>query len=270
MVQYNPLIGAYSTRIPWVPTPTEIMRRAAILDMISSCTPGSVLEIGCGSGALLYDLSRKNYWGKGVDTSNEALKIARSMAESFKNKFHVGPVLTEKDKKSFDYVIAIAVLEHIKEDGDALKQWREYLKKKGVLILSVPAHQSMWGKNDELAGHYRRYERSNLVKLVEDSGFSVRCVHSYGFPVLNIHKFVSKWISGIRVYRGEKTAGVLTKQEATAGSGIERPIWQKLIGIYSGDLFKPLWMAMFALQRIFYKTDNGSGYVLIAGSHQHG
>ena len=43
------------------------------------------------------------------------------------------------------------------------KQWREYLRPSGWLLLSVPAHQDHYGAADELVGHYRRYERDTLT-----------------------------------------------------------------------------------------------------------
>ena len=53
---------------------------------------------------------------------------------------------------------AFEVLEHIDDDALALKQWREYLRPSGWLLLSVPAHQDQYGAADELVGHYRRYD----------------------------------------------------------------------------------------------------------------
>jgi SAM-dependent methyltransferase len=264
LVKYDPIIGAYSLGIPWVPTPTEIMKRKAILDMIDSCTPGSVLEIGCGSGALIYDLALKTFWGKGIDTSIEALTIARALTQSCARNFRLDSEIDETDKKSYDYVFSIAVLEHIKEDGDALRQWGECLKPNGILVLAVPAHQKLWGRNDELSGHYRRYEHYDLIRLVNNAGFSVISSYSYGYPAINILKSINKWISEIKAYRKRRKRIRVTKSEGTAKSGIDRRIWQKLFGLYSGYLFKYLWKILFSLQRKYYGSDKGTGYVLMA------
>ena len=264
MAKYDPIIGAYSLDIPWVPTPTEIMKRATILDMIDSCTPGSVLEIGCGSGALIYDLTLKNFWGKGVDTSIEALTIARTLTQSGERKFRLDSEIDETDKRSYDYIFSISVLEHIEDDGDALKQWGECLKPNGILLLAVPAHQNLWGKNDELSGHYRRYERSDLIRLVNNAGFSVISTYCYGYPVINMLKYIGKWKSEIRAYRKRRRGIRVTKAEATAKSGVSRPVWEKIFGLYSGDSFKVLWRMLFSLQRKYYGSDKGTGYVLMA------
>ena len=47
------------------------------------------------------------------------------------------------------------------------------LKKDGCLILSVPAFSWLYGQRDVQLGHYRRYDKSQLIILVEKSGFII-------------------------------------------------------------------------------------------------
>ena len=77
MPQFDPILGFYAPEVPWVPSIAHIIRRAAILDAIQDKPIGRVLEIGCGGGAFLRDLSNKGFYGKGVDTSETALKVAK-------------------------------------------------------------------------------------------------------------------------------------------------------------------------------------------------
>jgi SAM-dependent methyltransferase len=83
----------------------------------------------------------------------------------------------------FDCVLALEVLEHIEDDVAALRRWVSWLKPSGHLLLSVPAHMSKWTPADELGGHWRRYERSELRERLQAGGLSVLTVWSYGFPV---------------------------------------------------------------------------------------
>jgi hypothetical protein len=39
--------------------------------------------------------------------------------------------------------------------------------------LTVPAHQWLWSRIDELSGHHRRYGRRRLTRLLEENGFEV-------------------------------------------------------------------------------------------------
>ena len=65
------------------------------------------------------------------------------------------------------------MIEHIEDDHAALESVREALKPTGTLVLSVPALGALYGPKDVAVGHFRRYDRDQLVGLIERSGFRV-------------------------------------------------------------------------------------------------
>lgn len=81
---------------------------------------------------------------------------------------------------SFDLVCAFDVIEHCAPDSDVLVEFFRVLVPGGRLLLSVPAYQWAWTDHDERAGHYRRYTRSRLLRVVAEAGYVVRRA-SYGF-----------------------------------------------------------------------------------------
>lgn len=264
MVGYDPTFGVYSTDKSWVPNPNEIMKRAAILDLVKTLKAGSVLEIGCGAGALIHDLARKNFRGKGIDTSVAALGIARSLFPSGNHDFLFDSSVSESDAGSYDYVIAISVLEHIEDDRHAVREWGNCLKPGGRILISVPAHRRLWGINDIRAGHYRRYERSDLVNLMKETGFTIQAMYSYGYPVINLLKRISNVLLELRGLRQRERGDSPSLSEATASSGIKRPIWVRVFPVYSSKVFIPVWKTLFHIQRRWYGSDRGTGYVLLA------
>lgn len=76
---------------------------------------------------------------------------------------------------SFDTAIMINVLEHIADDAGALAGIRRLLVPGGHLLIFVPALEWLFSDLDRLVGHYRRYRLKNLVELVQNAGFEVRC-----------------------------------------------------------------------------------------------
>ena len=93
---------------------------------------------------------------------------------------------------SIDLVFSSNVLEHIKDDLEALKSIRKKLSDDGVLYLYLPAHVILKSRLDEAVGHYRRYSKKDILSKLKSSGFDVTKIHyadSLGFFVSLIVKF---------------------------------------------------------------------------------
>ena len=67
---------------------------------------------------------------------------------------------------SFDLVLALDVLEHLEDDLGALQKIRNLIKPGGLLLLTVPALPSLWGRQDVASHHLRRYTRRSLEALL--------------------------------------------------------------------------------------------------------
>lgn len=80
---------------------------------------------------------------------------------------------------SADALLFLDVLEHLPEEGPALRELFRALRPGGVAVLSVPALQSLWGWHDEQAHHYRRYRLSRATRLVREAGFEVLEAHYF-------------------------------------------------------------------------------------------
>jgi SAM-dependent methyltransferase len=75
---------------------------------------------------------------------------------------------------SFDTVICLNVLEHIQDDRAALQRMHRLLKPGGRLALLVPAHPFLYNGFDKGLDHFRRYNKHDLRRQLEESGFHVR------------------------------------------------------------------------------------------------
>lgn len=73
-----------------------------------------------------------------------------------------------------DSVLCLNVLEHVRNDTDALVRARDVLRPGGRLFLLVPAHRWLFGSLDRSAKHERRYDKRSLLRLLEGSGFEVK------------------------------------------------------------------------------------------------
>jgi SAM-dependent methyltransferase len=69
--------------------------------------------------------------------------------------------------KSFDFISALDVLEHVKNDDLAISEISRILKKNGITIITVPHRMKYYTYQDKIIGHYRRYEIKQLIRLFE-------------------------------------------------------------------------------------------------------
>lgn len=63
---------------------------------------------------------------------------------------------------SFDVVLALDVIEHLDDDAGGLREAARLLGRPGLLVVTVPAFQSLWGAQDIVNQHRRRYTKTSL------------------------------------------------------------------------------------------------------------
>lgn len=135
---------------------------------------GSILEIGCGLGSFTTALVN---FGKvtAIDIDKTCIATTKKL---IRGNARVGSGDIEKGayffkKRRFTTIVCMNVLEHIKDDSQAVKHMYSLLKPGGNLVLLVPAHQFIYGAIDEAIGHFRRYDKSGLQSLLQSEGFSI-------------------------------------------------------------------------------------------------
>lgn len=162
-------------------TPTEYARDIYI-DKILSMVSGeirSVCDVGCGVGNLLLLLEDRAIDVRGVDTSEESLRIARKRVGSSRIRLDRKDVF-ELDEQ-FDLIFLTDVLEHVRDDSRLLQFLRDkVIRRSGYLLFTVPAHSRLYSRFDKNAGHYRRYDKGDLISIVRQSGLEPVLCWSYG------------------------------------------------------------------------------------------
>lgn len=156
-----------------------------------------ILDVGCGTGANLVMLSQFGD-AEGVDISEDALSFCRE--RGLENVRHGAAEKLPYEDETFDLVTALDVVEHLDDDVAGLKEMRRVLRPGGHLLLFVPTFMFLWGVQDEVSNHRRRYRMPELRRTVEKAGFRVeRTTYAnitFFMPVLLIRKFMR--LTGIR------------------------------------------------------------------------
>jgi ubiquinone/menaquinone biosynthesis C-methylase UbiE len=190
-----------------------------------------ILDLGTSSGTNLRMLRESGFaYVTGLDASDEAIRCCRDKG--------LGPLVKGDiarlpfDDNTADLVLATDVIEHIDHDDVALHEIARVLKPGGAVLITVPAFPMLWGIQDQVGEHKRRYRRPQLNHLVNRVGLQV--FRSYYFNYL---LFVPIWLTR-RVLR-------LLKPKLRSEGEINSPVMNRALGavfaidIMSAPIIRP-------------------------------
>jgi len=128
----------------------------------------NVADLGCGCGMMLHRLAEQ-YDAIGIDDSRHAIDFA--LQRGVTAKYGALPDNVPLARESYDAVLMLDVLEHLKDDRAAVEVAASLLKPGGIMICTVPAHMWLWTKFDEDHHHFRRYSKKQFRSLFDQPSF---------------------------------------------------------------------------------------------------
>jgi trans-aconitate 2-methyltransferase len=134
-----------------------------LLAHVRAGSPGVVVDLGCGEGALTASLAQR--WPEarvvGVDSSPEMLAAAAGHAELGRVSFERGDVRDWRPDAPVDVLVTNAVLHWVPEHPDLLRRWAGELAPGGELAVQVP-------------GNFRAPTHALLTELCRSPRWSAR------------------------------------------------------------------------------------------------
>lgn len=151
-------------------------RRALVRRLMTGVTPGRAIDVGPGPGgnaAVMRDLG----WSvTGIEYTAVGARLCREhgldVVQGDGTRLPVGDA-------SVDLVMSTDVWEHIEDHEAVAAESFRVLRPGGRLLVAVPAGMDMWSGHDVALGHVRRYERQELLDLVQRHGFVVDEIASW-------------------------------------------------------------------------------------------
>lgn len=148
-----------------------------LIEMMSPYLGENTAEVGAGNGNITRLLIEQNI------NQLTAFEPSGNMYGVLKKIFNETPGiklindkflnLTNQYNNYFDTVLYINVLEHIENDMHELNCIKETLKPGGYLCIFVPALSWLYSEFDKSIGHFRRYEKKQLSRLLISTGYVI-------------------------------------------------------------------------------------------------
>lgn len=179
------------------------VRRQILADLLRELAPTmspirDVLDVGCGTGStgpVLGGTAARPRTVVGIDAHPLPLSLAGDWAKHYALRARAAlPSLPFPDA-SFDLIVALDVLEHVKDDRAAAAELKRVLRAGGALVVFVPAFEVLWGAHDDVANHHRRYSRAELIDVIAGAGLEARRVtyfNSLLFPPILVSRLLSR------------------------------------------------------------------------------
>ncbi len=143
---------------------------------------GKILDFGCGLGLFVKALQEQGYESYGIDHSERSIQTGREKLH-LKN-LTCGRLEDYRPSKLFDCVTAVAVLEHLKDPKQFIKNAHRQLKKNGLLFLRFPSADSLQFKAlgrfynwIQTPYHLYYFTLESIKRMLEHQGFQITEVY---------------------------------------------------------------------------------------------
>jgi len=155
--------------------------------------PGSMLEIGCASGAFLQHMNNLGWKVAGIEFSPAAAENASAAGFDV----HAGSLEDAPEpQNNYDLVVGWMVLEHLHKPVLALQKLNHWTQPGASLVLSVPNAGSAdfhWFRQYNYAlhlpNHLYHYTPDTVEKILRAGGWKLEKVHH--------QRLMSNWFGGL-------------------------------------------------------------------------
>jgi SAM-dependent methyltransferase len=129
-----------------------------------------ILDVGCGTGGNVVMLNEHGE-AYGIDVSKDAVQFCHERGLERVELGAADELPFEGGK--FDLVTALDVVEHLDDDLGALKEFHRVVRPGGKILIFVPTFMFLWGIQDDVSNHRRRYRLPELLRIIREAGFEV-------------------------------------------------------------------------------------------------
>jgi SAM-dependent methyltransferase len=174
---------------------TKVDHVASLLERARIGSVETVVEIGCGDGAVLEALARRGIGSSrtGMDISSSAVALAASRPGVVEAQQFDGERIPAADG-AWDLVVATHVLEHVPAPGPMVDELVRVARR--AIVVEVPLERNLSARRpaaraaSEAAGHLHRFDRAQVREMLVRTGWRIRAEVLDPLP-LAVHTFAA-------------------------------------------------------------------------------
>jgi SAM-dependent methyltransferase len=155
-----------------------------------------ILDIGTSSGTNLRMLREMGFSDvTGLDFSEEAIRfcVQNGLGTVRRGDITAMPF----SDQTFSLVLATDIIEHVDDDARALTEVARVLQPGRSALITVPAFPALWGFQDDVSLHKRRYRMAPLLERVRAAGLEPREHFHFNYllfgPIWSVRQIMKVW-----------------------------------------------------------------------------
>jgi 2-polyprenyl-3-methyl-5-hydroxy-6-metoxy-1,4-benzoquinol methylase len=216
--------------------PVQIVR-SRFIERFAPVVPGSIFDIGCGSGFFLKFIQRRGWSISGIEPSSEHVTYATRYL-GLQNVYQGMWPLNHKKNREVDVVSLFHVIEHLPSPIQALSAAKEILHPEGIVVLETPNVESRpanffgrrWVTLDA-PRHLNLFSRHTLRYCLAKAGFEMLMLKTFSPSTMEYTESIRYVLQdlGLRRYRNGPGKSTEKEEKETETKGYQRNLFEKSI-----------------------------------------
>ncbi len=177
-----------------------LQKKLQLLQKYTGKKTGSVLDIGCGTGAFLHTMQQAGWQCTGLEPDEAARKKAK---ELYKINAQPSQQIYNLPLQTYDAITMWHVLEHVHELHEYIAQLKKLITVDGKIFIAVPNHTSydaahygkFWAAYD-VPRHLYHFSPASMNKLMDLHGLVIKKMKPMWFDSFYVSMLSEKYSNG--------------------------------------------------------------------------
>lgn len=182
------------------------IRKEIVEELLGTIQNKSILDIGCGNGAISKDLLLQKNQIHFVDASSPMLELAKKNIPSqyaSQARFSQSTIEDFNEKEQYDIIICMGLLAHVSSVENCIQKLYTYLRSDGILLLQLTDNDKILAKLNNLIGlrsqkSFNIISFSNLKNIIDHIGLKIDRLIQYSVLMPGMGILPESWLYSIQ------------------------------------------------------------------------